>query len=74
MSDLYQLLLMVDGQGIWTLFAETHEEAEQVGRRLVETERKKGVDMTMGVTHLTNVDEATRKVFVGKRYNLTPPK
>lgn len=73
-QDLYQLLLMVDGQGVWTFFAKTLEEAEQLGRRLVESERKKGIDSTMQILESKDVGDAIRQAFVGKGFNLQEPK
>ena len=70
MADLYQLLLMVDGKGVWTFFAGTYEEAEERGRRMVETERKKGVDMTMLIMPSLDVAEDIRQTFAGKGFNL----
>lgn len=69
-GDLYQLLLMVEGKGILTIFLATHDDAEQRGRRMVEAERKKGVDMTMHITRLSDIDEVTRQAFIGKSFNL----
>jgi hypothetical protein len=74
MADLYQLLLMVDGQGIWTFFAETHEEAEQRGKRMVEAERKKGINMTMHIVHSKDVVDELRNAFVGKAFNIPAPR
>lgn len=73
-GDLYQLLLMVDGQGVWTFFAETREEAEQRGKRMVETERKKGINMTMHIVHTKDVVDELRNAFVGKGFNMPQPR
>ena len=70
MGDLYQLLLMVDGKGVLTFFTATYEEAKERGLRMVETERKKGVDMTMGIVESFNVPDSIRQSFVGKSFNL----
>ena len=70
MADFYQLLYMRDGKGVLTIFTETHEDAEQLGKRMVEAERKQGIDATIGILHVPNVPEEWKKTFVGKSFNL----
>jgi len=55
---------------VLTIFTETHEDAEQLGKRMVEAERKQGIDATIGILHVPNVPEEWKKTFVGKSFNL----
>jgi hypothetical protein len=69
-KDLYQLLFMVDGQGLWTFFAESQQEAEQRGKRMVEAERKKGINASMLIVPQKDVVESIHNAVAGKGFNL----
>lgn len=57
-KDLYVLGLIEDGKEILLLYKPTHEEAEQHGRQLVESEHKNGKNAEMKII-MRRVPEST---------------
>ncbi|MGA8618348.1 MAG: hypothetical protein WB660_07500 [Candidatus Sulfotelmatobacter sp.] len=71
MDDLYNLMVTVKGQEwIKTFPTETREEAEQRGKRMVETERKKGVVVMTAIVSTDDVADAMHQAHRGEGYDL----
>lgn len=60
----------MEGQVIWTFFAETLEEAEERRKRMVKAQRKIGVNASTLIVPSEDLTEATRQALVGKGFNL----